>query len=445
MGVTADLTEELSPLGLKAADVAPFGWKDMMNVPALNTTAVRTTITFCVLVVFAEGIDLQAAGITAPGIAAEFKPTAEQFGTFFSASTFGLFFGALIGGRLADSIGRKSVLIFSVGLFGLFSLLTSLAQDVQMLTWTRMLTGLGLGGALPMVIALVSENTRAERQSASVAMVYAATPFGGAFASLVSSLSTRDHWRLIFVIGGALPLLLTPLMMFKLPESLAFRRLGTADIAGGASMAAPMPHRGSFAAIFADGRAPQTILLWASFFLGLLLLYLLLNWLPTLLVTDGMTRVEATGAQIGFNVGGAAAAVLIGHLMQGRLRNAGIIVTFVALPVLLVALAKAPAQLEVIVLTVFLLGGAVIAAQAFLYAMAPVTYPTSIRGVGVGAAIAIGRIGSFVGPKLGGIFKAAGHRPSRLLMDLLPLVIVGSACALALAWFTHPRRSRSLR
>jgi AAHS family 3-hydroxyphenylpropionic acid transporter len=206
---------------------------------------------------------------------------------------------------------------------------------------------------------------------------------------------------------------------------------------------APMLHRGSFAAIFADGRALHTILLWASFFLGLLLLYLLLNWLPTLLVTDGMTRVEATGAQIGFNIGGAAAAVLIGHLMRGRLRNAGIIVTFVALPILLVTLAKAPAQLGVVVLSVFLLGGAVVAAQAFLYAMAPVTYPTPIRGVGVGAAVAVGRIGSIVGPKLGGILKAAGHGPSQLLMDLLPLVIVGSACALALAWSTRPHDSRS--
>jgi AAHS family 3-hydroxyphenylpropionic acid transporter len=151
-----------------------------------------------------------------------------------------------------------------------------------------------------------------------------------------------------------------------------------------------------------------------------------------------MTRVQATGAQIGFNIGGRLAALLIGHLMRGRMRNAGIIVTFVSLPILLVTLAKAPAELEVIVLTVFLLGGSVIAAQAFLYAMAPIGYPTSIRGVGVGAAVAVGKIGSIVGPKLGGLLKGAGHTPSQLLMDLLPLGIAGSAGALALAWFTRP-------
>jgi len=414
-----------------------------MNARGLNPTTVGTTVAFCLLVAFCEGIDLQAAGVAAPGIAGEFNPTADQFGTFFSGSTFGLFFGALIGGRLADSIGRKTVLVTSVGLFGLFSLLTSLAPDMRMLTWARTLTGLGLGGALPMVIALVSENAPVGRQSASVAMVYAATPLGGAFASLISWASASDHWRLIFVIGGVLPLLLTPLMIMKLPESLAFRRLLAAAPARVESTAGTTPRRGGFGAIFTERRALPTALLWASFFLGLLLLYLLLNWLPTLLVSDGLTRAQATGAQIGFNIGGALAAVLIGHLLRGRMRNAGIIVTFVALPILLVTLAMAPAEFGVVGLAVFMLGGAVIAAQAFLYAMAPIIYPTVIRGVGVGAAVAVGRIGSIVGPKLGGVLKAAGHGPSQLLMDLLPLVIAGSICALALAWFTG-RHSTSL-
>jgi MFS transporter, AAHS family, 3-hydroxyphenylpropionic acid transporter len=99
-------------------------------------------------------------------------------------------------------------------------------------------------------------------------------------------------------------------------------------------------------------------------------------------------------------------------------------------------LAKAPADVGYILLNVFLLGCAVVAAQAFLYAMAPIAYPTSIRGVGVGTAVAVGRIGSIVGPKLGGYLKSAGHGPAQLLMDLLPLVIVGSICALLLAWST---------
>ena len=394
----------------------------------------RTTIILCVLVALCEGIDLQAAGVAAPGIAAEFKPAADQFGTFFSASTLGLFIGALLGGRLADSIGRKKVLVSSVALFGLFSLLTSLASSIAALTAARLLTGFGLGGALPMLLALVSETAGPNRQSASVAMVYAGTPFGGAVASLISMVLTSSQWRWVFVIGGIAPLLLTPFMIVGLRESAAFQRVASAvDMAE----LKAMPKRGSFAAIFADGRALRTILLWVSFFLGLLLLYLLLNWLPTLLVSGGLTRVQAVSAQIGFNVGGAFAALLIGYVMEGRLRNFGVILTFVTLPVLVVALAKVPSEVSVITLTVFLLGCSIVAAQAFLYAMAPLPYPTTIRGVGVGVAVAMGRIGSIVGPKLGGALKAAGHGPSQLLMDLVPVAVAASCAALLLAWVTR--------
>ncbi len=412
-----------------------------MNATDPRSNALRNTIIFCLLTALCEGIDLQVAGVAMPGIGAEFKPGADQVGTFFSASTFGLFFGAVIGGRLADSVGRKRVLIVSVGLFGLFSLLTAPALTMDSLTLARLFTGLGLGGALPMMLALVSETAVSNRQSATVAMVYAATPLGGAVASLISMMIPAAQWRWLFIVGGVVPLLLVPFMARGLPESAAFRRARESDAAIAAARGIPgnaarEPKRGSFAAVFADGRALVTVLLWISFFLGLLLLYLLLNWLPTLLASHGLTHYQAAGAQIGFNLGGAIAALLIGHLLGGPLRNTAIIATFLALPLVLIALAKAPAEVAPIVIIVFVLGCAVIAAQAFLYAMAPVGYPTAIRGVGVGLAVAVGRIGSIAGPKLGGILKAAGHGPSRLLMDLLPIVIAGSCCALLLAWCT---------
>jgi AAHS family 3-hydroxyphenylpropionic acid transporter len=283
-----------------------------------------------------------------------------------------------------------------------------------------------------MLLALVTESSEVKHQSASVAMVYAAMPLGGAGASLLIMLIATSHWRTIFIVGGVFPLLLAPLMAIGLPESAAFQR---------ARHASAMLRAGSFPALFADGRARRTLLLWASFLLELLLLYLLLNWLPTLLVSDGFTRAQAAGAQIGFNLGGVFSAVLVGYLLGGRRRNLAITIIFVTLPLLLVLLAKSPPQFGVIASAVFLLGCAVLAAQAFLYAMAPVAYPTRIRGMGVGAAVAFGRIGSIVGPKLGGTLKAAGHGPSQLLMDLLPIVIVGSVCALWLAWEVERRHN----
>jgi AAHS family 3-hydroxyphenylpropionic acid transporter len=400
---------------------------------APDRAAVRTTVIFCVLAALCEGIDLQAAGVTAAGIIPEFKPSPAQLGNFFSASTFGLFVGALIGGRVADRIGRKSVLVASIALFGLFSLLTPLAFDISSLSAARLLTGLGLGGALPNLIALTAESSPENRRSANVTMMYSGAPFGGAIASWISMIIAGSHWRWIFIVGGIAPLMLAPVMAVRMQESSAFRR----------AQEAPAMARGSILAIFADGRMSRTLLLWVSFFLGLLTLYLLLNWLPILLQGVGLTRAQSVGAQIGFNVGGGLAALLIGHLLEGRWRNPSIVVTFVALPVLLLLLAKSPPQLLMVAVLVLLLGCAVIAAQAFLYATAPTPYPIVIRGIGVGAAVAMGRIGSIVGPKLAGMLRDMGHSSSQLLMDLLPIVIVASVAALSLAWCV-PKRTDTL-
>lgn len=113
----------------------------------------------CVLASMCEGVDIQVAGVAAAGIAAQFSPTADRLGTFFSASTFGLLVGALVGGWLSDRHGRRSVLIVSVAVFGLCSILTAVAQDFTQLTWARLFTGLGLGGAMPNLLAMVSEES----------------------------------------------------------------------------------------------------------------------------------------------------------------------------------------------------------------------------------------------------------------------------------------------
>ena len=401
---------------------------------AADTYAVaRTTVIFCVLAALCEGIDLQGAGVAAPGIAAEFGVSPPQLGNFLSASTVGLFFGALIGGRRGDRIGRKRVLVASLAMFGLLSLLTPFATGIGLLSLGRLLTGLGLGGALPNLIALTSESSPEHRRSANVALMYSGMPFGGAIASGVSLVMGASHWRWIFIVGGVVPLLLAPVMAWALPESPAFQRAQTI----------PTGERGRIGDILGPGRAARTLLLWLSFFLGLLMLYLMLGWLPTLLAGNGLTHAQAAGAQIGFNVGGGVTALWIGSLLEGRWRTLSIVVTFLALPIFLLALAQSPPQLTLVLLLVLALGCAVLAAQAFLYATAPSLYPTAIRGIGVGAAVAVGRIGSIVGPLLVGALKAMGHSSSRLLMDLLPIAIAGSLSALWLAWMARKRADNS--
>jgi AAHS family 3-hydroxyphenylpropionic acid transporter len=389
----------------------------------------------CIGVAFCEGFDLQAAGVAAGGIVAEFGPTPAQLGTFFSASTLGLFVGALLGGRLSDSVGRKSILIGSIVLFGLFSILTAAAPHIQALSWARLLTGAGLGGVFPNLLALVSESSSPRRRSANVALAYSGMPFGGAIASLMSMVSAPEQWRLIFIAGGVTPLVLAPLLYLVLRESAEFERSSAATVpVAGALGLDPLLKTGSFVAILSGGRAAATLLLWISSFLELLTLYLILSWLPLLLVGSGFGKSEAAGVQIAFNVGGALAALGIGPLLESRARNASIVAAFVAAPVFILLLSRAPSQLALVTVIVSGVGAAVLAAQSFLYATAPRCYPTLIRGVGVGTAVAIGRVGSIVGPKLGGTLKAAGHGSSQLFSDILPLVILASVAGL---WFAR--------
>jgi len=403
----------------------------------LELRASTATIVGCVLAAFCEGFDLQAAGVAAQGLVPDLRPTGGELGNFFSASTLGLSIGALIGGRLSDSLGRKGTLITSIALFGVFSILTAAAPDIRLLTGARLLTGLGLGGAFPTLVALVNEHSAPDRRRANVALVYSGMPLGGAFVSLMSMLSAPAHWRSIFLTGGVAPILLVPLMLWAVRESPAFVKITRPEPPRArAASAGPTPHRAHFMEIFAEGRALATLLLWVSCFLGLLTLYLLLSWLPTLLVDSGFTKPQAAGAQIGFNVGGALAAFVLGRLLEGGLRNASILVTFIGTPILVFVLSRGPSDLALVVIVVFALGCGVIAGQGYFYASAAHSYPTSIRGSGAGATVAAGRLGSIVGPKLGGILKAAGHSPAQWFSDILPLVVLGSLTALAFAWRT---------
>jgi len=191
-------------------------------------------------------------------------------------------------------------------------------------------------------------------------------------------------------------------------------------------------------AVIGEGRAGRTALLWVSFFLALMTLYLLLNWLPTLLVSSGLSKSQSAAAMIAFNIGGCLGAVAMGAHLETRRRQRSVLFAFVGLPLLLLLLAVAPRQPALVVAVVFVLGAAVLAAQSTLYAYAPLCYPTRIRGAGVGFAVAAGRFGSMVGPLLGGLLVVGGMSTSHVLTGILPVVVVGSICAVLLAWRPPP-------
>lgn len=377
------------------------------------------TIGLCFLVSLIEGFDLQSAGVAAPRLAPAFKLTPGQLGLFFSASTMGLLVGAAFGGRISDRIGRKTTLLVSVALFGLMSILTGLSPSFEVLVAARLLTGVGLGGALPNLIALVAENTSAERRGSAVAALYAGLPSGGAIASLVT-LVDKDptSWAMIFIIGGVAPILVIPVLWVWLPDSRTLVERGQVAV------------KSVGVALFGEGRAVSTALLWAGFLLGLLVFYLLLNWLPSLVISRGLTRGDASWVQLAFNVGGALGSLATGVLMDRWGRTAAIVLVFSASIASLVLLASVPPELLVMLVAGFCVGAAVSGSQTALYALAPSCYPTAVRGTGVGAAVSAGRLGSVLGPLLAGALIGSGQSAFQVVVTLIPILAL-SGCAAA--------------
>ena len=180
------------------------------------------TVGLCFLVALMEGLDLQAAGIAAVGIAHAFALDKMQMGWIFSAGILGLLPGALVGGMLADRYGRKRILIASVALFGLFSLATAISWDFSSLVFARLMTGVGLGAALPNLIALTSEAAGPRFRGTAVSLMYCGVPIGAALAAALGFSGLASAWQTVFWVGGVIPLLLVPLLMRWLPESAVF-------------------------------------------------------------------------------------------------------------------------------------------------------------------------------------------------------------------------------
>ena len=381
-------------------------------------------LSLCFAAAICEGFDVQIAGVSAAGISREFHPGPSALGWFFSAANIGLMLGAIVGGRLSDRIGRKPVLVVSLAVFGLFALATTLAPDMRVLTLMRLLTGLGLGGCMPVLFATAAGARGSSPRGGDIATSYIGFPLGGAIASLIAVVLPVDHWRQLFLIGGLAPLVAAAAMAAFLPA--------TAGLQGAqAGPAPPRDTRRDLQELF-GGRLAQTATLWIGLFLAVLTLHLMLNWLPTLLVAQGLTKSQAALAQLAFNVGGSAGALLIGRLLDTRARRVAVSFNLVALPAILLTLAAihGPAAGALAIL----LGGSVLALQVVLFSVAGAIYAERIRGTGMGAAVGVGRVGSITGPAFAAVLLASGGSSVQVLMGLLPIVIVAGICAAVLTW-----------
>jgi len=247
--------------------------------------------------------------------------------------------------------------------------------------------------------------------------MYAGFPIGGALAALTSVLNLHGGWTTVFLVGGVAPVVVAPLLIWLLPTMTSDKSLE------------PGAPSEPLKALFGPSQALPTLALWLAFFFSLLVLYLLLNWLPALLIERGADRTAAGGVQIAFNLAGAVTSLFIGRAMDRFSRKLVVTVTFGALIVALLSLSLV-SSLTMVLISAVLIGGAVLGVQAILYGLAPAQYPSAVRGTGVGAAVAVGRLGSIAGPLLAGMLVAAGATGGSVFLSIVPIAALGGAATL---------------
>ncbi|MDN5001803.1 MFS transporter [Bradyrhizobium sp. GCM10027634] len=429
---------------------------DTIDVPAyvdrqpVGAFQIRVLLV-CAAVLFIDGFDTQAIGYVAPAVAQEWKLARGSLGPVFSAGLFGLMIGALIFGPMADRIGRRRIILASTLVFGIGTLLTMFAPDTTWLIALRMLTGLGLGGAMPNAVALTSEFSPHRRRATLVMMMFAGFSVGAALGGLLAAaLIPAFGWRSVFLVGGLVPLLLLSFLLKALPESIRFLAMvGRRDhevaellkkISPGASFAGnakfvvlepklpglPVAH------LFAEGRGSVTLLLWIVFFMSLLDLYLLSNWLPTVLNDLGVSVSAAAAIGAMLQVGGVVGTFALGQFID-RFSFRALSLTYLVAAAAVAAIGLVSHSIVLVTIAIFASGFCIVGGQIASNALTATFYPTAIRSTGVGWALGIGRIGSIVGPLVGGAMLARDMGAQPLFAAAAVPALVAAMAAFMLA------------
>ncbi|MDB5431959.1 MAG: hypothetical protein JWP35_3075 [Caulobacter sp.] len=384
----------------------------------------RTALILCLLTAMLEGFDIQSMGVAGPKMIPALHLLKSQAGWAFSASLFGLMAGAAIGGWLADRVGRKPVILGSVVVFGLFTLATAMTGAYEPLLAVRFITGLGLGGALPMIIAVASEQSGAKGSSATVSAITACMPLGGAMVALFAASPLGTDWRMIFVAGGVAPLVLALALWRWLPETRA-AKAGAGD------------ETAAFA-LFGPGRLGATLCLWVGYAAIALVLHLFLNWLPQILKSRGFAPGEALSVAVLFNIGGVIGGIALGRIIERLGPRWPLAATAAGLVAALLGLAAGGTALALTAALAFAAGFLIMGVQFGLYGLAPGYYAAPVRGRGVGAAVAAGRFGSALGPLAAGLLLGAGASGGQVVAATVPVVLVAGLAAVLLTFMGRP-------
>lgn len=388
----------------------------MTSAPVSTRTTSKSVATKAFFIAMVDGYDTLMIAFIAPLLAQNWGLTHPQIGGVFAAGYSGAVIGGLAMGPLGDRLGRKPMLVLSLLLAGVATLLCALAETFQSLLVLRFIAGLGLGGAIPAIIALTADFAAPGKRSGTVTLMYIGYPLGAVVGGALTSALLHHGISAIF-LGTGIVCLIAAAVGMTMPT---YR-------------VAPHSHLGSgmvklFTAQFAEGRLLPAIALWTGLFSTLMLTYFLVSWTPSILLAEGASPQMAALGPVVLNLGGIVGALITAKAINRfgpYFLNAGfaLLGAFAVLVVGQIATGTAPAMIGFLIIGMLLLG-----AQLNFPAMTADLFPPEVRSAGGGWTAGVGRLGSIVGPLVGGFLMATEMSPRTLLSFA---AIPGAVAALA--------------
>jgi MFS transporter, AAHS family, 4-hydroxybenzoate transporter len=416
-------------------------------------------VLFSFFVILFDGYDIGAVSFAGPHLIREWHFAPQEMGPVISAGLWGILVGSPILGFVGDRWGRKVAIVLSSTIYGIFTLAIVWATSVDQLIYLRFCAGLGIGGLLPNIIALNAEFAPKRLRATLVIIMFCGITFGGSVPGMVSaSLVPHYGWRLLFWIGGVLPLIMAVLVAALMPESLKFLvvagkpRERIIKILRALAPATPFPAQARFVIhdekqyqgfnpkyLFSDGLAGITITLWICFICNLMAFYFIQGWLPIVLPAAHIPVTDAAWAGTLFQIGGTLGGLALARPIDTK-GLAPVLWLFVASIPVVALIGFLGLEDEVLLfIMVTLAGFCSLGLQFGLNAASALIYPTAFRANGSGWAFAIGRFGSATGPLIGGVLIAR-HVPLEWLYALGAVpYIIGTISAIGLTRFYYRR------
>ncbi len=389
------------------------------------------------LTIILDGVDNQLLPNAVPTLIQEWGRPRADFINALTIGPFGMMIGGLIGGILGDRLGRRTALLGSVMAFAVLTLAIAFVNSIEMLAALRFLAGVGLGGAMPNAATLASEYVPRRQRPFAVTLTIVCIPLGGAIAGeLAAQVIPAYGWRMLFILGGVIPIVLALVLWKVLPESPRFlakrrerwpeltatmRRIGhdipnDVEYTEAAAASGTPAKSASIGSLFGPTFMRDTLALCASFFFCLMVNYVVILLLPAMLTAKevGFTQPAASRALAMSNYGGVAGAILGALVIQrlgSRITMLGMSALAIVCALILTGTRLDPNDTLFLMVMLLLTGGLLNAVQTTMYALAAHVYPTDIRGTGVGFAVAVGRIGNVLAGYVGAYALDSGGPP----------------------------------